>query len=463
MQMNVLTEEISRYLELRDMQALKILLQKSEEMEILHVFHQLSLEDQVIVFRLLSKDKALEVFEDLDTDQQQNLLSSFSNERLVEYLNEIPPDDKVRLLDELPAMVAKRLLAQLDSAERDATYLIMGYEPETAGREMTTEYMALHRDMTVTQALAKIRERAPEVETIYTLFVTYRRKLVGVLSLRELLLAEPDQVIEDIMYTNVVSVRTYTDQEEVARMLHNLDFLAIPVVDNEDRLVGIITVDDAMDILEEEATEDLLIQSGLASAIVKGKESNRSELLIRGSLWNIWKVRLPFLLITLAAGFAAAMLVEGFEEILETVVAVAFFLPLIMDMGGNVGTQSSTTFARGVALGHIQVKDFLKHFVKEIGVGLNLGLTSGLLAAGIIALGSLWFDYPVILALAVGLTLVVTMTLAASLGFLVPYVLIKLNVDQAAGSAPIITSIKDIAGILIYFAFASLFLSHLLY
>jgi len=464
MQIDALTKEIEDFLELRDMQALKSLLATSEDMEILRALHYLSPEDQVIVFRLLSKDKALSVFEDLDTDQQQNLLSSFSNERLIEYLNELPPDDRVKLLDELPAMVAKRLLNSLAAEERQSTNILLGYEPETAGRLMTTEFISLRRDMTAKEALAKARALAAEKETIYTLYVTNgQKKLEGVLSLRGLLTAENDMVLEDIMSKNVISVSTHTDQEEAARLLQELDLLAVPVVDTEDRLVGIITVDDAMDILEEEATEDLLIQSGLASAIVKGKESNRSELLIRGSLWSIWKVRLPFLLITLAAGFAAALLVEGFEDILNAVVAIAFFLPLIMDMGGNVGTQSSTTFARGVALGHIQVKDFMKHFMKELSVGLNLGLTSGLISGGIIALGSLWFDYPVTLALAVGLTLVVTMTLAASLGFLVPYVLIKVNVDQAAGSAPIITSIKDIAGILIYFAFASLFLSHLLY
>jgi len=464
MQNDALIEEISRCLESRDMRDLKSLLQKSEDMEILYIFHQLSLEDQVIVFRLLSKDKALSVFEDLDTDQQQNLLGSFSNERILEYMNELPPDDRVKLLDELPAMVAKRLVGLLDPEERVITNILLGYEAETAGRVMTTEFISLRGNMTAKEALSKTRSLANEKETIYTLYVTNdRKKLKGVLSLRSLLTAENEALVEDIMSKNVISVSTHTDQEEAARLLQELDLLAMPVVDAESRLVGIITVDDAMDIIEEEITEDMLIQSGLAGALVKGKESNRSELLIRGSLWSIWKVRLPFLLITLAAGFAAAMLVEGFEDILNAVVAVAFFLPLIMDMGGNVGTQSSTTFARGVALGHIQIKDFLKHFMKELGVGLNLGVTSGLLSGAIIALGSMWFDYPPTLALAVGLTLVVTMTLAASLGFLVPFVLIKLNVDQAAGSAPIITSIKDIAGILIYFAFASLFLSHLLY
>jgi len=464
MQNDALIEEISRYLESRDMQALKSLLQKSEDMEILHVFHKLSLEDQVIAFRLLSKDKALSIFEDLDTDQQQNLLGSFSNERILEYMNELPPDDRVKLLDELPAVVAKRLIGSLDPEERASTNILLGYADETAGRVMTTEFISLRGNMTAKEALAKTRSLAEEKETIYILYVTNeRKKLKGVLSLRGLLTAENDTLIEDIMSKNVISVSTHTDQEEAARLLQELDLLAMPVVDAESRLVGIITVDDAMDIIEEEVEEDMLIQSGLAGALVKGKESNRSELLIRGSLWSIWKVRLPFLLITLAAGFAAAWLVEGFEDILNAVVAIAFFLPLIMDMGGNVGTQSSTTFARGVALGHIQVKDFFKHFIKELGVGLNLGITSGILSGAIIALGSLWFDYPITLAIAVGLTLVVTMTLAASLGFLVPYVLIRLNVDQAAGSAPIITSIKDIAGILIYFAFASLFLSHLLY
>jgi len=462
--MSELTQTICSYLTSKDFDALSNLLNNSEDHEILAVLDELSSDEQAVVYRLLSKEKALQVFEHLDTSSQQKLLKAFTEDKVIEMMDELPPDDRVRLFDELPAIVTKRLLASLSAEERKATNIIMGYGQETAGREMTTEYLALKKDMSVREALEKIRKLAPEVETIYTLYVTTRsRKLEGVLSLRELLMAELDDHIADIMHDSVVSASTGDDQEKVAQTMQKLDLLALPVVDKENRLVGIITVDDAMDILEEEATEDMLISSGLASAVVKGKESNRSELLIRGSLWSIWKVRLPFLLITLTAGFAAALLVEGFEEILSTVVAIAFFLPLIMDMGGNVGTQSSTTFARGVALGHVQVKDFFKHFMKELAVGLNLGLTSGILSAAIIAIASMWLDFPMVLSAAVGLTLVVTMTLAASLGFLVPYALIRLNIDQAAGSAPIITSIKDIAGILIYFAFASLFLSHLLY
>ena len=452
----MLKEKILSCLEQKDMETLKALLASAEDMEVLHVFHNLSAKEQVIVFRLLTKDNALSLFEQLDTDEQQNLLRSFTDEKAIELVNELAPDDRVRLLDELPAMVAKKLINSLTPEEREYTNALMGYKSETAGRIMTPEYISLRREMTVEQALEKVRKQAKEKETIYTLYVTDNaKKIEGALSLKELLMAEGNSKIEDIMSKKAIYVSTDTDQEEAARLLKELDLLAIPVVDKENRLVGIITIDDAVDILEEEATEDMLSHAGL----VASKEANRSEVLIGGSLFNIWKVRLPFLFITLAAGMLAGLVMEGFEDVLEQIVGVAFFIPLIMDMGGNVGTQSSTVFARGVVLGQIQVKHFLKHFVKEIGVGFSLGVMSGVIS-GVIS--GVWQGEPM-LGLAVGLAVAATMTLAALLGFLVPYVLIKLNVDQAAGSAPIITSIKDISGLLIYFAFVSLFLAHLMY
>lgn len=448
-------EKILAHIENKDMEGLKMLLRDSEDLEILYAFNDLSGEEQVIVFRLLTKDSALELFEELDTTAQQNLLRSFTDEKSVEFVNELPPDDRVRLLEELPAGVAKRLLGSLSSEERASTNMLMGYESETAGRIMTTEYISLKRDMTAQEALDRVRLQAKDKETIYTLYVTDNaKKLEGVLSLKELLIAEPDTKTEDIMSKKVISVFTGTDQEETARILQELDLLAIPVVDKEERLVGIVTIDDAVDILEDEATEDILFQAGL----VASSETNRSEVLIHGSLWSIWKVRLPFLFITIAAGMLAALVMEGFEDILNSVTAIAFFLPLIMDMGGTVGTQSSTTFARGVVLGHIQMKSFFNHFLKETGIGLSLGGISGLIA-GVIA--AVWQGMPMF-GVAVGLAVAATMTLAAMLGFLVPYILIKLNVDQAAGSAPIITSIKDISGLLIYFAVVSTLLGYLL-
>jgi len=458
----MLQEKILSLIETKNMEALKAALNSAEDMEILHAFHDLSPKEQIIVFRLLTKNSALSIFEELDTDEQQNLLRSFTAEKTIEFVNELAPDDRVKLLDELPATVAKKLLASLSPAERKITNLLMGYEPETAGRIMTTEYISLKKEMTVEQALERVRRQAKDKETIYTLYITSAsRKLEGVLTLKELLIADGSSKIEDIMSKQVIKASTDTDQEEVAHLLQELDLLALPIVDKEDRLVGIVTIDDAVDILEEEVTEDIFDQAGLAD--ITKSETSRSEVLVSGSLWDIWKVRLPFLFITLVAALLAAQVIKGFEEVLESVAAVFAFVPLIMDMGGNVGTQSSTVFARGVALGHIQVNKFWKHFLKEIGIGFSMGVLVGTISGAVAAVlaGVFWDGVPMV-GLAVGLALVVTMTLASVLGFLVPYVLIKFNVDQAAGSAPIITSIKDIAGLLIYFVFVSIFLGHLL-
>ena len=453
----MLYEKILEYIENKDMESLKATLATAEEMELLYAFYDLSSEDQVIVFRLLAKNDALNIFEELDTDQQHNLLRSFTDESTKEFINEMAPDDRVKLLEEMPAGFAKKLINSLSPAEREATNVLMGYKPETAGHIMTTEYISLKKNMTADQALSKVRQQAKDKETVYLLYVTdSAKKLEGVLTLKELVCADSSDIVGDIMSKNTISISTDTDQEEAAKTLQELDLIAIPVLDKEERIVGIVTIDDAVDILQEEATEDIYDAAGLAD--ITGTESDRSEVLIKGSLWSIWRVRLPFLLITLAAGMFAGLIIEGFEEALESIAVVAIFIPLIMDMGGNVGTQSSTVFTRGVVLGHINISSFLKPFVKEIGVGLSMGVLIGV-AAGIII--SLWQGLPM-LGVAVGLSLVVTMTLASLLGFLVPFVLIKFNVDQAAGSAPIITSIKDIAGLIIYFLFISFFLSNML-
>ena len=453
----MMIERILELIENKDMANLKTLLVDSEEMELLDAFYDLSAEEQVIVFRLLAKDNALRIFEELDTDEQQNLLRSFTDEKATEFVNEMAPDDRVRLLDELPAGVAKKLLNSISSEERKITNVLMGYEDETAGRIMTTEFISLRREMTVAQALEKVRRQAPDKESVYTLYVTDNtKKLEGVLSLKELVCAGFDDKIEDIMHLRTISVPTDTDQEEVARSMKELDLLAIPVVDKEGRIVGIVTIDDAMDILEDEATEDIFIQAGMVD--VHGTESDRSETMVKGSILRIWKVRLPFLLITLAAGFFGGLIMEGFEDVLTAIVGVAFFIPLVMDMGGNVGTQSSTVFARGIVLGHIDVGRFFKHLSKETFVGFSMGVLMGTMS---FIVATFWQgDYR--LGLAVGMAVVFTMTLAATLGFLIPFLLMSLKMDQAAGSAPLITSIKDIAGLLIYFLVVSVFMGHVL-
>jgi len=451
----MLIEKIQELIKNKDMEALKNTIAAAGEMELLQAYYDLSSEEQVIVFRLLNKDDALTLFEELDTEEQENLLHSFTDEKIIEYLSELAPDDRVRLLDELPAKVAKKFIASFNAKDRQATNVLLGYPPETAGRLMTTEYISLKKDMTVAEALAKIRVQAKDKETIYTLFVTDgRKKMQGVVTLKELLTSNLDDKIVDIMSDKAVYVFTDTDQEEVAQTLQELDLLAIPVVDKEQRLVGIVTIDDALDILQEEATEDLLTQGGL----VASAEATRSDLLVRGSYWKIWKVRLPFLFVAILGGLLAALVMEGFEETLASVVGVAFFIPLIMDLGGSVGTQSSTVFARGVALGHIQFKNFFRHFIKEVSVGASIGVVTGTIC-GLIA--GVWQGMPM-LGLAVGLALFATTTLAASIGFLIPFLILKLNFDQAAGSAPLVTTIKDVAGLLIYFGLVTLLLGHLI-
>ncbi|MCL2378961.1 MAG: magnesium transporter [Defluviitaleaceae bacterium] len=437
-----------------NMDSLKTLLGNSNEVDILDMILDLSVENQAVVYRLLSKDTALFVFERLDTSDQQKLIRSFTEESAIEIITALEPDERVRLFDEMPATFTKKMLSALSPEEREMTNLLMGYEIQTAGHIMTPEYVRISRNMTVSEALEKVKENAKEKETIYTIYITDdARILEGVISLRELLIADPTKKVEDVMEKIAAKVSTDTDQEEVARLLQRLDWLAIPVVDNEGRLVGIVTIDDAVDILEEETTEDIFDAAGLADVV--GSEADRSEVLTKGHIWRIWAVRLPFLVITLAAGMAAGLIIGGFEEILESVVIVAFFIPLIMDMGGTVGTQSSTVFARGVVLGHINVKQFLKPFLKEVSVGLSMGAMVGIVAGALI---TIWIGIPR-LGIAVGISLIATMTLAAALGFLVPFALIKLKVDQAAGSAPVITSIKDISGLFIYFVLVATLMS----
>lgn len=450
-------ETILHYLNQKDSEKLKELVSGMEELPLLQLFSNLSADEKVIVFRLLPKDKALILFEDLTPATQQHLLRSFTDERATEFVNEMAPDVRVRLLDELPATVTQKLLQSLAPDERAATNLLLGYEAETAGRLMTPEFITLKKDMTVNQALEKVRMQAKEKETIYTLYVTDQTKtLEGVLSLKDLLMAQGDQRISEIMSQKVIYVTTDTDQEEAARLLNELDIIALPVVDKESRIVGIITVDDAIDVIELETTEDMFNAAGLVD--VASNEADRSNVLINGSLWQIWKVRLPFLVITLVAGLLAGVVIDEFEQTLESVAAVAIFIPLIMDMGGNVGTQSSTVFVRGMSLGHIDLSTFTRHFFKEVWIGLSLGLIVGIISG---TAASFWQGIPM-LGVAVGISLVFAMTLAAALGFLVPFVLIKLNIDQAAGSAPIITSIKDIAGLFIYFVSVNVLLGHLL-
>ncbi len=322
---------------------------------------------------------------------------------------------------------------------------------------MTSDFISIHAEETTELILEKIKELEPDDSEIisYAYVVDEDKKLIGVVSLREIFIAEQGTRIKDIMHENVVSVSLTTDQEEVAAFLDRYGLLAIPVVDGENRLQGIVTLDDIVEVIEAETTEDIYKQSGLS---VTGTEFLRSEKIIKAPILLILKLRIPWLVIVLVGGLLAGGIIGQFEEILESVVILAFFIPVIMDMGGNVGTQSSTIFVRGVVLGQIDVKKAWKYLGKETLVGLTIGALSGT-AAGLVAY--IWQGEPLV-GLVVFLSMTFTCALASTIGYLFPMLCHKFGFDPAAAANPLITTVKDVTGLLIYFSLASFFLEQLL-
>lgn len=401
-----------------------------------------------VLFRLLDKDVALTVFELLDPPAQAALLDSFTSRESIALVSELAPDDLVRLLDELPATVAQRLLEALPREKREWASRLMGYADDTVGRLVSPAAVTVRRGTTAGEALKVVRSQAAAWhESITTVYVIdEERKFLGSVPLSAVVAAEPETPAGQLADGRVTAtLRTRQDQEEAARLLKRLDALELPVLDSEGRLVGVLTATDALDILQEEVTEDMYNKAGLLD--LTRRESDRSFKLIHGSFWHVLKVRVPFLLITLAGGMLAGWVIDAFEGVLAAVVATAVFIPVIMDMGGNVGTQSSTIFTRGMVLGHIDMKRFLKQWLRESSHGLGMGIILGT-GGGLIA--HVWQGVPG-LGMAVGISLAIVITLGVALGFMVPFVLLKLGFDQAAGADPIITTVKDMTGLVVYF------------
>lgn len=449
-----MTERIITLLSEQKLSQLKQLL--NEELgfqELAELLEQFPPHQQVVLFRLLDKDTALEIFEVMEPSQQTELLDAFSDTEVSEMFSGIDPSDQVRVLDELPAKVAKELLKAIPAEARDKASILMGFKQGTVGRVMSPHYLRLRRDDTVSEALDRIRKAKPDREVLLDIWVTDKhRVLEGAVTLRDLVVSEPNATIGEIMDDDIVFVTADTDQEDAVNIIKKFDLVSLPVVDSENRLVGALEYDRALDIMQEEATEDLLEKGGVLT--LQKREENLSQRLIYGSLYQVLRARLPFLMITLVGGILAGVVIERFTEALDAVVALAFFIPIVMDMGGNVGTQSTTIFTRSLVLGHIRPNDFLKPLLNEITRGVTIGAIVGILTS-IIAI--VWQGDPS-LGLVVGLSLVFTVTLAATLGFVIPWALYKLDMDQAAGAGPILTTIKDISGLLIYFYLASLFM-----
>ena len=401
---------------------------------------------QAIAFRLLSKNEAIEVYENLDSSVQQALIEDFKRQDLIDIVDKMSPDDRARLFDELPAKIVRRLLQQMSVQERQATALLLGYESETAGRIMTPEYVALKENWTVEKALTHIREQADLSETVYYLFVTnFDRRLTGILSLRQLVIGRTEQTIGEIMTREVVSVQTGADQEEVARIIQRYDFIAMPVVDTEDRLVGIITVDDVLDILEEETTEDIYALGGVQSG---------GENYFQSNLLDVARKRVVWLSVLLVTNTVTAAVITSQENVLEAVVALTAFIPLLIGSGGNVGAQSSTVVIRGLNTDELKIKDAVRVIRREAIAGAFLGLMLGIVVTAwayfLLQGDASAASNALPVAVTVGISLVAISILASSAGAALPFLFHSFGLDPALMSAPFITTIVDVLGVLIY-------------
>ena len=438
-------------LEEKKYRTLKDILVTMNPADIAVVFEDLP-EDRVpLLFRLLPKELAAETFVEMDPEVQELLIKGFSDTELKEVVEELYVDDAVDIVEEMPANVVKRILATADPDLRREINEILRYPENSAGSIMTTEYVSFTPDMTVGEALLKIRKTGVDKETIYTCYVTDRRKLLGYVTVKDLLLtSDDDRLIADVMDENVISVNTMTDQEDAARLLSKYNFLALPVVDNEDRMVGIVTFDDAMDIMEEEATEDI---EKMAAIVPTDKTY------LRSTPFDLFKHRIPWLLLLMVSATFTGMIISGFESALAAQVALTAFIPMLMDTGGNSGSQSSVTVIRALSLGELEFSDLVKVIWKEIRTAVFCGLT--LAAACFVKVmlvdRLLMHNESVTLpvALTVCSTMAVTVLVAKVIGCTLPMAAKRLGFDPAVMASPFITTIVDALSLLVYFGIAT--------
>ena len=440
----VLTQHLKLLLEAGNYDGAKVLLLPVQPVDGAEAIGALPTTLQALAFRLLPKDEAIGVYEYLEPSVQQSLLERLRSGEVLELVEEMSPDDRVRLFDELPAKVVRRLLAELSPSERRITAQMLGYEPGTAGRLMTTQFIDLKEFFKASQALENVRRRARDTETIYSLYVTdASRHLTGILSLRDLVTAEPEARLGEVMTREVVRVTTDTDQEEVARLIQRYDFLAVPVVDREERLVGIVTVDDVIDVIQQEATRDIYA----AGALQAGDEDDYFQ----SNLFTVARRRVVWLLVLLLANTGTSAVIASQGKVLKEVVVLAAFIPLLIGTGGNVGAQSSTVVIRGLSTQRIQ----------SLGLGLAVGreaVAGALLGVLMMFVVVPWAGYVAhnwVVAWAAGISLLGITTLAATAGAALPLLFHHFGLDPALMSAPFIATATDVAGVFIYLHTAS--------
>ncbi|MBR5186877.1 MAG: magnesium transporter [Clostridia bacterium] len=411
-----------------------------------------SLPDDLMLsaFRMLKKDAAAGIFSFMDLEMQEAIIGRMSDTEIAMIIEDLFVDDAVDILEELPAIMVKRILKLSRPETRDLINKFLSYPEESAGSVMTAEFIDLHQEMTVSQAIDNIRRKGIEKETVYVAYVTNEsRVLEGIVSLKDLIFAKPDALIGDIMDTDIVCANTLDHQEEVVAMIQKYDMLALPIVDKENRLVGIVTVDDALDVIEEEATEDI---EKMAAIVPSDKPYMRAD------VFEIWKTRIPWLLLLMLSATFTGQIIAGFEGKLAAIPALIAFIPMLMGTGGNSGGQSSVTIIRGLAVGEIENSDIFKIIWKETRVALLCGVV---LAAcnfvKIILVDNLIFGNGVTIAanIVVSLTLILTVLVAKIVGCALPVAAKRLGLDPAVMASPFITTIVDAVSLLIYFAIAS--------
>ena len=432
-------------------QTIKDILVTMEPADIAAVFEDFGGERMALLFRLLPKETAAETFAELESENQELLIRGFSDRELHEIVNELYVDDAADLVDEMPANVVKRILAQADPQMRKEINEILRYPENSAGSIMTTEYVSLRPSMTVAEAIARIRKTGVDKETIYTCYVTEGRKLLGAVSVKDLLLASDDEApVSSLMDENVISVNTLTDQEEVATMLSKYNFLALPVVDTDGRMVGIVTFDDAMDVLVEETTEDIEKMAGMLPS---------EKAYLRSTPWDLFKHRIPWLALLMISATFTGLIITGFENALAAQVVLTAFIPMLMDTGGNSGSQASVTIIRALSLGELDFADAPKVIWKEIRTAVLCGCAlAALCFAKIMLFDRLLLgntDITLMTAFVVCFTMALTVLIAKIVGCALPMAAKKIGFDPAVMASPFITTIVDALSLLVYFGIAS--------
>ena len=442
-------EEIISLVEQRKLGKIKEILSEMNEADIAPLSEELEEKDIPVIYRVLPKDLASEVFAYMESETQELLIRSFSDTELKQVINDLWLDDTVDIIEEMPANVVSRILKTASPSVRKQINELLKYPEDSAGSIMTVEYVSLNKDLTVTEAFKKIRREGVHKETVYTCYVTEKRQLIGTVSVRDLLIASEDEVISEIMETNVISVHVNEDIENVSRAFSKYDIMALPVVDNDDRIVGIITVDDIIDVIEEEATEDFEKMAAITPT---------DKPYLKTGVLSIWLTRIPWLLLLMVSATLTGGIITSFEGALTAFPALVAFIPMLMGTGGNAGGQASVTVIRGLAIGEVQLRDVFRVLWKEIRVSVLCGVVLSVVGfVKILLVDNLVLNAGVTMqeALVVSITLALTVFISKVIGCTLPILAKKLGLDPAVMASPFITTLVDVVSLIIYFVVAS--------